>query len=230
MLSLKKIGIGLGVVACVATSGFSEEIIDKNFCKAYNYATYNYLVSERYSNANSDIEIAIQNLATKEAGDQRFTAMYGALSTDFLKENGIGYSVNMNWGNIVVAFSEYMKYAHSVEDKKELRKFTLSLSYFDSWKSKYIDTNKFSFRHCVYTNTEVIYSEHLDGKISDNMGAYTLTNGFAQATGTQKKLLSPFVKYIVNKDYERAKQYIKSVNAKSGINKVYSEFENACDK
>ena len=116
------------------------------------------------------------------------------------------------------------------EDKKELRKFVLSLAYFDTWKSKYIDTNKYSFRYCIYSNTNIEYSERLNGRIDDDMGAYSLTNKFASAKGVEKKLLSPFVKYVVNKDYERAKQYIKDINAKSGINKVYSEFETACEK
>ena len=57
-----------------------------------------------------------------------------------------------------------------------------------------------------------------------------MTNEFASAKGVKKQIYAPFVKKILNKDYESARQYVKSVNAKSGINKIYSEFENACEK
>jgi hypothetical protein len=227
---LKKIILGMGLVGVLATAGFGEDVkLDKNFCKAYNYATYNYLVDEDYSNAKTAIDIATKRNGTKEAGDQRFSAVYGQMSTDFIKEAGIGYSVSMNWGNVVLAFNEYMKYAHSDEDKKELRKFQISLFYFGTWKSEYIDTNKYSFRYCIYENTFNLYSEHLKGRIGNDIGALKFTDSFAQAKGTEN-ILSPLVKYIINKDYERAKEYIKQVNEDSGINEIYSEFENACEK
>ncbi len=231
MLSLKRVIVGMGLLGALATSSFCEEVkLDNAFCKAYNYSTYNYLVDEAYSTATNPITIAAERNSAKSAGDTRFSAVYGALSTDFIKETGIGYSVNMNWGNIVVAFNEYMKYAHSDEDKKDLRKFSLNLKYLKEWKTKYIDTNEFSFRDCIYLHTNSLYSERVQSKINDNIGAIKLTDEFASAIGAEKKLLSPFVKYIVNKDYEKAKEYIKSINAKSGINKIYSEFENACEK
>ena len=231
MLNLKKIVIGMGLLGALATAGFGEEVkLDNAFCKAYNYSTYNYLVNEDYSTATNPITIAAERNSSKSAGDMRFSAMYGALSTDFLKEAGIGYSINMNWGNIVVAFNEYMKYAHSDEDKKDLRKFSLIFNYLKEWKPQYIDTNKFSFRDCIYLHTNSLYSERAQGKIDDNIGAIKLTDEFASANGSEKKLLSPFVKYIVNKDYVKAKEYIKSTNKKYGINTVYSEFENACEK
>lgn len=223
---LKKILLGLSLGACLATSSFGAKIIDKNFCEAYNYLSYQHLVNEEYTYAKNPITIASIKNGTKSASDTRFGAIYGQMSTDFIKEAGIGYSVSMNWGNLTVAFLDYMKYANSDEDKKELAKFELSAN-LDEIKKVY---KQQSVRDSVFNIAVNTYKERKNGEIGDNIGELYLTNEFASAKGVKKQIYAPFVKYVINSDFERARQYVKSVNAKSGINKVYFEFENACEK
>lgn len=223
---LKKILLGLSLGACLATSSFGAKIIDKNFCEAYNYLSYQHLVNEEYTNSKNQITIAGIKNGTKSASDTRFGAIYGQMSTDFLKDGGFGYSLNLSWGNLTVAFLDYMKYANSDEDKKDLAKFELS-SNLDEIKKVY---KQQSVRDSVFNIILNTYEERKNGEIGNNIGELYLTNEFASAKGVKKQIYAPFVKKILNKDYESARQYVKSVNAKSGINKIYSEFENACEK
>jgi hypothetical protein len=242
---MKKILLGICAVACLATAGFSEEVklgeqemkldkkLDKNFCKAYNFYTYKKYVHDKSLDSFS---VGSRKIILKESGDKIFTRDIGALSTDFLKENGIGYSVNMNWGNIVVKFDDYLRYANSKEDKKELSKFIMiiKMSYMENVienddKTDKIEMNSENNRLIkkVIIKTEI---EAENNKKENEKSYSTLTSYFAETKDKQKELYGPFAKYVINGDFERAKAYIKQVNEKYEINELYEQFENACEK
>lgn len=234
MSNLKKIVIGLGVVACLATAGFSEEVklkssfweqrVNQDFCKAYDYFNHQRFV---YQN---DTSLSVHRSSIKESGDQIFTTKYGALSTDMLKENGIGYSVNMNWGNISLAFDDYLRYANSKEDQINLGKFMMSLNYYSEiFKLDSRITEKESKEVTMYYMTTIEYNFYKEGK-QMNGGSFVLTDFFRFVKGKEKELYAPFAKYVINRDFERAREYIKSTNKKTGINSIYQRFENACEK
>lgn len=225
---LKKILLGMGLLGVLATSSFSEEVkLDKNFCKAYNFYTYKKFIQDSYKGSDSN-RIRI----LKKSGDETLTAIYGSLSTDLIKETGIGHSINMNWGNILIAFDNFLIYTKSKEDKKELAKFVLNqklLMYQDGkdkdnleLKNEFLDENGNIDKQVL--GKQLILT--LDKKSEPG----TFVHDFAQAKLKEKEIYSPFVKYVVNNDFERAREYIKQVNEESGINSIYQRFENTCEK
>ena len=224
---LKKVILGMGLLGVLATSSFSEELkLDKNFCKAYNFYTYKKYVQDSYKGSDSN-----RFRILKKSGDEAFTAIYGVLSTDLIKETGIGYSLNMNWGNILIAFDNFLIYTKSKEDKKELAKFVLNqklLMYQDGKdkdnldiKNEFLDENGNIDKQVLGKQLILIYDKKSEA------GAFV--HDFAQAKSKEKEIYSPFVKYVVNNDFERAREYIKQVNEKSGINNLYKQFE-VCEK
>ena len=234
---LKKILLGLSLGACLATSSFSEELkLDKKFCKAYNHVTYNHFVHDK---SLDSFDIGSRHTILKDSGDAIFTRDIGALSTDFLKENGIGYSVNMNWGNIVVKFDDYLRYANSKEDKKELSKFLMNIltiiaedEIAENTLDELLDENN-RLRKDVFLKMEFeakFEAKMKESKKGNKRSFSTLTSYFAETKDKQIELYGPFAKYVINGDFERAKTYVKSVNAESGINELYEQFENACEK
>ena len=63
---LKKILLSLGVVGALATQCFSSELkLDKEFCKAYNYATYNHFIQDKSLDNKS---VANRHIILKESG------------------------------------------------------------------------------------------------------------------------------------------------------------------
>ena len=225
---LKKVILGMGLIGALTTSSFSEEVkLDKNFCKAYNFYTYKKFIQDSYKGSDSN-RIRI----LKKSGDETLTAIYGSLSTDLIKETGIGHSINMNWGNILIAFDNFLIYTKSKEDKKELAKFVLNqklLMYQDGinednleLKNEFLDENG--------NIDKQVFGKHLILTLDKKSEAGTFVHDFAQAKSKEKKIYSPFVKYVVNNDFERAREYIKQVNEESGINSIYQRFENACEK
>lgn len=232
---LKKILLGMGLVGVLTTSSFSEELklkssfweqrVNQDFCKAYDYFNY-----QRFVYQNEEANLGFHRRVIKESADQSFTIKKGALSTEFLKENGIGYSVSMNWGNIALAFDDYLRYANSKEDQKNLGKFMMSLNYYSPYiKLDSRITEKESKEVTMYYMTETEYKFYKEGK-SKQDSSFLLTDFFSFLKGKEKEIYSPFAKYVINGDFERAREYIKSSNKKTGINSIYQRFENACEK
>lgn len=237
---LKKILLGMGLVGVLATAGFSKEVeinIDNNFCKSYNFYTYEMFT---YMKFDSNLSNGVRDTVIKETGDKIYARDVGQMATEFLKENGIGYSVNKSWGNIALSFDKFQRYASSREDRKEISKFIMNLSLTVYKEAIRIVKQKKGNINKDYLNEknelDKIYAMKYDflnevkKENSEGRKVFSkLVQEFIILKGEQKELYSPFAKYVINDDYSRALEYIKQVNKKSGINNLYKQFE-VCEK
>jgi hypothetical protein len=226
---LKKIVLGLSVTACLTTTVFSKELnvkLDPDFCKAYDFVTYKAFINKKNGNMYSGFDRRL----LKETADAVFTRDNGALSTDFLKENGIGYSVNMSWGNIALKFEDFLVYVNSKEDRNELSKFLVMLDGISDKEMIQMKNQFLEYENGYMVLSQIIIKAIYNNQDELNKEASVLTSKFVLAIGKQKEIYGSFAKYVINNDFARALEYIKKVNAKTGMNKIYSEFENACEK
>lgn len=222
---LKRLVIGMGLIGALATAGFSEEIkslksLDSETCKI------NKIINQELFNNEGQCKLSQgEIIGGQNAINDIFTSMFGQISTDFLKENGIGYSVNMNWGNIDTNINEFICYmkANNKNGIEEIRKFIMS-----AFKTgMYKNFDKENFKRITLTLSYLFYNTPKLGEVGDE---YLLEYFANERALKNKKVYSPFMKYIINRDYKRAEAYIKDINAKSGINEVFSEIENECQK
>jgi hypothetical protein len=224
---LKKILLGMGLIGALATAGFSEEIkslksLDSETCKINKIINQELFNNEGQCNLSRGEIIGGQN-----AINDIFTSMFGQISTDLLKETGIGYSVNLNWGNIDTNINEFICYmkANNKNGIEEIRKFIMS-----AYKTgMYKNFDKENFKRITLTFSYLFYNTP-KSKLGEVGDEYLLEYFASERALKNKKVYSPFMKYIINKDYKRAEAYIKDINAKSGINEVFSEIENDCQK
>jgi hypothetical protein len=179
----------------------------------------------------------------KDVGDQIYTRDVGALSTEFIKENGIGYAINKSWGNIALSFDKFQRYASSREDTKEISKFIMNLSLVEYEKEFRIlkqkksninkdflnEKNELDKIYAMKYNFLNIVKQEIQAINEERKLFLKLVTLFITLKGEQKELYSPFAKYVINNDYSRALEYIKQVNKKSGINNLYKQFE-VCEK
>lgn len=219
---LKKILLGISVVACLATAGFGEDFpLDKKFCQ--NHKIIN---KENYNNKNWCSASKAKQMGGQDGVNEAFNSRFGQMSTEFLKEAGIGYSVAKNWGNVYSNMNEFICYmkSNNKNGTEEIRKFAVANFKDGVWKNDDRD-----IKTLTINNSMILFIER--NELFGERGSFYLTLFFADATIMQNNATySPFVKYIVNKDYKRAEAYIKDINEKSGINEVFSEIENDCQK
>ena len=228
MLSLKKIGIGLGVVACLATSSFAFENED-DVCKVINHSSDYVLtagLNYEYNKLSAQDDVkntcrttplgktlgssCFDNLISERVKYQAelFQQEHGALSTDMIKDIGVGVSINKGWEtvykNMFVFEGELSK-----EDKEE---------YLKMYVSGIVNKKNYDSDDAI-NMARFIYNKNIHYKVF-------YTSSTAVLEGNQ--FMKPFFKYIANNDFERAKKYMYEFNRKNGITTSWNEVKNYC--
>lgn len=224
MSNLKKIVIGLGVVACLATSVFSEELkLDKNFCS--NYKTFKYSFFEKIKSAPSLIGMC-------KATDMKNEMRYGKLSTSMLYESGIGVELAKDYKTLAYTFNEYLL-TLSDEDSKELSKFYLVI---------FLDNNKMMTDYSEETQKKYFAKEingfieqMIEQKLSgfsgrDHVNFFVSNFNPKSEQNFNLKLYNNFTKLVLMHDFEKAKEFIRSTNGKYDIDKFFVQYDNECQK
>ena len=230
MLNLKKLGIGLGVVACLATSSFAFENED-NVCKVINHSgdyiltpslnyQYNKLSAQDFvKNTCSTTPIGktlgsgsscFNNLIVERVKYQAelFQQEHGALSTDMIKDIGIGVSVNKGWETVYQNMFTF-EGELSKEDKEEYLKMYVSGIIN---KKNYDSDDAINMARFIY----------------NKQSYYKIFRTSSEAVLEGNQFMKPFFKYVVNHDFERAKKYMYEFNRKNGITKGWNEVKSYC--
>lgn len=217
MLNLKKIVIGMGLLSILATAGFSEDYeLNKEFCQ--NHKIIN---KESYNNKNWCSASKEKQSVEQDGFNEIFNSKYGEMHPNYLPN-----FLQWNWGKVYNNMNEFLCYMKSNNKNatEEIRKFIVANFKDGTWKNDNRD-----IKTLIINNSMNLFIER-DESFGER-GSFYLTQFFADATIMQNNATySPFIKYILNKNYKRAEAYVKSINEESGINEVFSEIENECQK
>lgn len=226
---MKKILSGAVAVAVLSTNALSFYIkdasfvfyLEKNqFCENIDKERIRLEDGLCKINKKDKSQYSISLNAIKEAHNQQFNAKYGALTTKFLEQRGVGIEKNMDWGSIAVSYEEFLC-SLTKKERDELFIFLSQTAFVKTDENKEISKAYISF-----ATIEVFNNYDLQGKEAF-LDSYFLLGFFAN-NKFQAKYFNDFFKFLIMKDYDRAIKYVIDKNKEVGYSEIMEEIKKEC--